>query len=257
MILLLSALLLPALARAKAKAMSISLLNDLKQLDLANRTAELEGGTPDTGGPGSPRVRRDFPETLLWRPELITDDRGRASLEIPLADSITTWRASVDGISAGGKMGSTEVPIPVFQDFFVDLDLPVSMSLGDQVSVPVACYNYLKHPQDICLTVAPGAWFECPSQDLSVRLAPNEVKSVGSRSRCSAQGNTPCASRPREPRSRMPSNAKSAWCRRGSGQNTRKTRCSRQAGPLHDSGGHRSCAWRIVKSGSEAVVSEH
>ena len=31
MILLLSALLLPALARAKAKAMSISLLNDLKQ----------------------------------------------------------------------------------------------------------------------------------------------------------------------------------------------------------------------------------
>jgi uncharacterized protein YfaS (alpha-2-macroglobulin family) len=217
MILLLSALLLPALARAKAKAMSISLLNDLKQLDLANRTAELEGGTPDTGGPGSPRVRRDFPETLLWRPELITDDRGRASLEIPLADSITTWRASVDGISAGGKMGSTEVPIPVFQDFFVDLDLPVSMSLGDQVSVPVACYNYLKQPQDICLTVAPGAWFECPSQDLSVRLAPNEVKSVGSRSRCSAQGNTPCASRPREPRSRMPSNAKSAWCRRGSG----------------------------------------
>ena len=109
-ILLLSALLLPALARAKAKAMSISLLNDLKQLDLANRTAELEGGTTDTGGPGSPRVRRDFPETLLWRPELITDDRGRASLEIPLADSITTWRASVDGISAGGKMGSTEVP---------------------------------------------------------------------------------------------------------------------------------------------------
>ena len=134
--------------------MSISLLNDLKQLDLANRMAEQDGGKPDTAGPGSPRIRRDFPETLLWRPELITDDQGKASLEIPLADSITTWRASVDGISAAGKMGSTEVPITVFQDFFVDLDLPVSMSLGDQVSVPVTCYNYLKEPQDIRLTVA-------------------------------------------------------------------------------------------------------
>ena len=131
-----------------------------------------------TAGSGSPRIRRDFPETLLWRPELITDDQGKASLEIPLADSITTWRASIDGISTAGKMGTTEMPITVFQDFFVDLDLPVSMSLGDQVSVPVTCYNYLKEPQDIRLTVAPGAWFDSPSQALSVHLAANEVKSV-------------------------------------------------------------------------------
>jgi type II secretory pathway pseudopilin PulG/5-hydroxyisourate hydrolase-like protein (transthyretin family) len=176
--LILAALLLPALAKAKAKAQGISLLNDLKQLELANRMAEQEGGKPDAGSPGFPRIRRDFPETLLWRPELITDDQGKASLEIPLADSITTWRASVDGISASGKMGSTEVPITVFQDFFVDLDLPVSMSLGDQVSVPVTCYNYLKEPQDVRLAIVPGAWFDSPSRDLSVHLAPNEVKSV-------------------------------------------------------------------------------
>jgi type II secretory pathway pseudopilin PulG/5-hydroxyisourate hydrolase-like protein (transthyretin family) len=177
-LLILSALLLPALARAKAKAMSISLLNDLKQLDLANRMAEQDGGKSVTAGSGSSRIRRDFPETLLWRPELITDDQGKASLEIPLADSITTWRAAIDGISTAGKMATTEGPITVFQDFFVDLDLPISMSLGDQVSVPVTCYNYLKEPQDIRLTVAPGVWFDSPSQALSVHLAANEVKSV-------------------------------------------------------------------------------
>ena len=173
---ILAALLLPALAKAKAKAQGISLLNDLKQIELANRTSQEE--RPNAGTPAAPRVRRDFPETLLWRPELITDDQGKASLEIPLADSITTWRASVDGISAGGKMGGTEVPIPVFQVFFVDLDLPVSMSLGDQVSVPTTCYNYLKQPQNIRLTVATGAWFDCPSPEVSVQLAANEVKSV-------------------------------------------------------------------------------
>jgi len=176
---ILAALLLPALSRAKSKAQRISLVNDLKQIELANRIAREDGMQPEAGGsPGTPRLRRDFPETLLWQPELITDDQGRASLEIPLADSITTWRASVDGISGGGKMGSTEVPITVFQDFFVDVDLPVSMSLGDQVSVPVTCYNYLKQPQDIRLTVAEGAWFGSPTRDLSLRLAPNEVRSV-------------------------------------------------------------------------------
>jgi alpha-2-macroglobulin-like protein len=175
---ILAGLLLPALAKAKSKGVSISLVNDLKQLDLAKREAEVDAATPGGAGVAAPRVRRDFPETLLWRPELITDDAGRATLDIPLADSITTWRSSIDGVSAAGKMGSIEKPITVFQDFFADIDLPVSMSLGDEVSVPVTCYNYLKEPQDIRVSLAEADWFESPEQSLSVHLGANEVKSV-------------------------------------------------------------------------------
>jgi type II secretory pathway pseudopilin PulG len=175
---ILSAMMLPALARAKARAQSINLLNDLKQIDMANLMAKEDGAAAEPGGAAPPRVRRDFPETLLWRPELITDDQGKATLEIPLADSITTWRASIDGINAAGKMGSVEMPITVFQDFFVDLDLPVSMSLGDQISVPVTCYNYLKEPQDVRFTLAADNWFESSAQNLSLHLGPSDVKSV-------------------------------------------------------------------------------
>ena len=178
MMFILAGLLLPALAKAKAKSQTVTLLSNLKQIDFANRIAEEDGLKPDSVGSASPRVRRDFPETLLWRPELITDDRGKATLEIPLADSITTWRASIDGITTAGRMGSVEMPIMVFQDFFVDLDLPVSMSLGDQVSVPVTCYNYLKEAQDVRLTLVAGDWFESSVQNLSLPLGPNEVKSV-------------------------------------------------------------------------------
>ena len=175
---ILAAMLLPALAKVKSRAMTVQLINDLKQIDLATQIAASDNATAAAGALAAPRVRRDFPETLLWRPELITDEHGKASLEIPLADSITTWRTSIDGVSAGGKMGTMEMPITVFQDFFVDLDLPESMSLGDQVSVPVTCYNYLKEPQDVRFTLASGNWFKCPLDQLSVHLGPNEVRSV-------------------------------------------------------------------------------
>ena len=175
---ILAGLMLPALAKAKAKAISINLINDLKQVDLANRLAQEDrpAASPSDGA-AAPRVRRDFPETLFWRPELITDDHGHASIEIPLADSITTWRASIDAINAAGRMGSATLPIPVFQDFFVDLDLPVSLSLGDQVSIPVTCYNYLKEPQEVRFTLAGADWFDSPVQNSNLHLGPNEVKS--------------------------------------------------------------------------------
>ena len=55
-----------------------------------------------------PRVRDYFPETLLWQPELITDDNGMATLELPLADSITTWRMTASAVSSQGRMGGGE-----------------------------------------------------------------------------------------------------------------------------------------------------
>jgi len=45
-----------------------------------------------------PLIREYFPETLFWQPELITDDKGHAFAEIPLADSITNWKMNIDAV---------------------------------------------------------------------------------------------------------------------------------------------------------------
>ena len=87
-------------------------------------------------------VRSWFPESLYVRPEIITDKDGRASITIPIADNITTWRMAMLASTKQGALGSGTSSLKVFQDFFTEMDLPVTLTQGDEVSIPVAVYNY-------------------------------------------------------------------------------------------------------------------
>ena len=107
-----------------------------------------------------PRLRQYFPEALYWNPEAVTDENGHLTLEIPMADSITTWRLTALASAQEGQLGSATAGIRVFQDFFVDIDLPVYFTQGDEVSVPIAVYNYLPQAQTVQLTLTQEEWFE-------------------------------------------------------------------------------------------------
>jgi uncharacterized protein YfaS (alpha-2-macroglobulin family) len=104
-------------------------------------------------------VRSYFPEALYINPEIITDADGRASVVIPVADSITTWRMAMLASTMHGALGSSTSSIKVFQDFFVDLDLPVTLTQGDRVSIPVAVYNYSSTRGDVNLKLQADDWF--------------------------------------------------------------------------------------------------
>jgi A-macroglobulin TED domain/Alpha-2-macroglobulin family/MG2 domain/Macroglobulin domain MG3/Bacterial Alpha-2-macroglobulin MG10 domain len=138
---------------------------------------------------GADRVRQNFPETLLWRPQVITDDDGRATLDLDLADSITSWRLTASAVTADGRLGAVETGIKVFQPFFVDLNLPVSLTRGDEVSVPVVVYSYLDKPQTVELTLAASDWFDSPDgATKKIEVGPREVRSVSYRLRVKLVG---------------------------------------------------------------------
>lgn len=105
-------------------------------------------------------VRERFPETLYWRPEIITDDQGRAAVDIDLADSITTWRLSASAVSGDGRLGASQQAIRVFQPFFVDLNLPVTLTRNDSTAIDVVVTNYLKDRQKVTLTLEKADWFD-------------------------------------------------------------------------------------------------
>jgi uncharacterized protein YfaS (alpha-2-macroglobulin family) len=119
------------------------------------------GGAVPSAPPPSPEthVRSWFPEALYIAPEIITDRTGRASITVPIADNITTWRMAMLASTTRGALGSGTSSLKVFQDFFVDLDLPVTLTQGDQVSIPVAVYNYSGSRGDVSLRLQPDNWF--------------------------------------------------------------------------------------------------
>ncbi len=160
-----------------------------------NEAAAGEDGATASGEVASgeaPRLRQFFPETLYWNPEVLTDESGLAQVEIPIADSITTWRLTALASSQDGRLGFTTQGLRVFQDFFVDVDLPVSLTQGDEISIPVGVFNYLPQAQEVRLVVEPEPWFELlgqaehtltiASNDIDVVYFPIRVRDFGRRS---------------------------------------------------------------------------
>jgi CD109 antigen len=119
----------------------------------------------------TPKLRKYFPETLVWRPEVITDENGHAKIHFPMGDNITAWKMSVIASTVGGQIGVAEKELRSFQPFFVENDPPKVLTEGDQISQPVVLRNYLEQPQTILAELKAEPWFamlSAPQQKLTV-----------------------------------------------------------------------------------------
>jgi hypothetical protein len=142
------------------------------------------GSEPESASPGAPRLRQYFPETLLWLPEAETNSTGLLAVDVPLADSITTWRISALASSHDGQLGNTVGGLTVFQDFFIDLDLPQALTVGDEISIPVGVFNYLPVEQEVELILDQADWFDLlDDPQKQITIGANEISSVAFRIR--------------------------------------------------------------------------
>jgi uncharacterized protein YfaS (alpha-2-macroglobulin family) len=147
----------------------------LVQFEAASLIAPMAKAASNIGA--ATHVRSYFPEALYINPQIITDQNGLASISIPIADSITTWRMAMLASTTHGALGSGTASLKVFQDFFVDLDLPVTLTQGDRVEIPVAVYNYAGTKGDVKLQLHPDNWFSLPDDvpDKALTVDPDRV----------------------------------------------------------------------------------
>jgi uncharacterized protein YfaS (alpha-2-macroglobulin family) len=87
---------------------------------------------------------------------------GAATISIPQADSITTWRMAMMASTIHGALGGGTASLRSFKDFFVVLDLPLTLTQGGRVDIPVAVYNNVGAKRDVRLQLQPDDWFSQP-----------------------------------------------------------------------------------------------
>jgi uncharacterized protein YfaS (alpha-2-macroglobulin family) len=105
------------------------------------------------GNEQKPRVRKAFPDTAFWAPNLHTDASGHARVSLTFPDSLTTWRATVRAITADSKAGSSISRVLVRKNILVRMGTPRFMLKGDEITLPVIVHNYLDTPKQATISL--------------------------------------------------------------------------------------------------------
>ena len=127
------------------------------------------------GGGGRSTSRELFDTLLLWRARVPLDDAGNATVEIPLNDSLTSFRIVAVASSGAGLFGTGEASIRSTQELMVLSGLPPVVREGDRFRATFTVRNAGTRPLDVALS-ARMAGTALPAQ--SAMLAPGQAREL-------------------------------------------------------------------------------
>jgi len=91
--------------------------------------------------PATVQVRHDFRSTALWIPDLLTDERGEARVEVPFPDSLTGWRATARAADRGTRVGIARAAVRTRKPLLVRLETPRFLVAGDVATISASIHN--------------------------------------------------------------------------------------------------------------------
>ena len=133
---------------------------------------------PPGGGGGKQSTRELFDTLLLWKARQPLDTNGEASIEVPLNDSITSFRIVAVATGGIGLFGTGATSIQSTQDLMILSGLPPLVREGDRFKAGFILRNTTNRNMELDVS----AKVEGISQSLNpmaVSLTPGEAKEVG------------------------------------------------------------------------------
>jgi uncharacterized protein YfaS (alpha-2-macroglobulin family) len=124
---------------------------------------------PQGGGGGKGLTRELFDTLLIWKGRVKLDSQGNASVEIPLNDSLTSFR--IAAVATGGVelFGFGTASIRTTQDLLLFSGIPPLVRQGDHFLSTFTVRNTTEHPLKVKVAarIRPAAG-DLPPQDISL-----------------------------------------------------------------------------------------
>ena len=130
------------------------------------------------GGGGRRPTRELFDTLLLWEGRVTLDAEGKAEVEVPLNDSLTSFRIVAIATGGVGRFGTGKTSIRTTQDLMIFSGLPPVVRGGDDLWSEFTVRNTTDRTIDVQLTVI-AEGLGTPLPPLDVRLAAGEARALG------------------------------------------------------------------------------
>jgi uncharacterized protein YfaS (alpha-2-macroglobulin family) len=135
---------------------------------------------PPGGGGGRQATRELFDTLLFWKPRVPLDGNGEAEVEIPLNDSLTSFRIAAVANGGADLFGSGEASIRTTQDLMILSGLPPLVREGDRFRGIFTVRNGSEGPIAATVSAAVSPEGEGSGrQPHRVTLSPGEAKELG------------------------------------------------------------------------------
>lgn len=105
------------------------------------------------GGGGRGGARELFDTLLSWQPQVVLDAKGEALVEVPLNDSLTSFRLVAVADSGPQKFGSGSASVRVTQDLQLLSGLPPLVRDADQYAAMLTLRNTTPQPMTVRATL--------------------------------------------------------------------------------------------------------
>ena len=137
------------------------------QMEIVGRRHYGRKALPAGGGGGGSSTRELFDTLLLWNGRVQLDEQGQATVEIPLNDSLTTFRIAVIAAEGASRFGTGTAKFQTTQDLQLISGLPPVVRSDDQYRAAVTVRNATQTPMTVEVH-AQATGLELESQTLDI-----------------------------------------------------------------------------------------
>ena len=121
------------------------------------------------GGGGKSPTRELLDTLLLWKPVIVLDANGRAQIDVPLNDALTSFKIVAIAQSGEALFGTGSISIRSTQDLQIISGLPPLVREGDAFTAMLTVRNTTSHAMQVevaaLVTGLPG---ELPKQNIAI-----------------------------------------------------------------------------------------